>query len=118
MDFFGNDGLSRIRWTFPVCSMIRCVYRAELILGRYFTYCLRKLVLKYELIKVRYLNVPWTPIDSDGTCENSPVSEKVHRLYPPVVDTLLKTINTFPPQFGKARNIIKNKHATIPQLGV
>ena len=29
MDFFGNDGLSRIRCTFPVCS-VRCVYHAEL----------------------------------------------------------------------------------------
>ena len=28
------------------------------------------------------------------------------------VNTLLKTIDTFPPQFFKARNIIKNKHAT------
>ena len=29
-----------------------------------------------------------------------------------VVNTLLKTINYFPPQFFKARNIIENKHAT------
>ena len=40
------------RWTFSdsmdfiVCS-IRCVYCAELILDRYFIYCLRKPVLKY-----------------------------------------------------------------------
>ena len=68
------DGVSRIRWTFSdsmdftVCS-IRCAYRAELILGRLFTYCLRKPVIKYQLIKVRlrYLNVPCTPMDSDGT---------------------------------------------------
>ena len=23
-----------------------------------------------QLVALRYLNVPWTPMDSDGTCEN------------------------------------------------
>ena len=35
-----------------------------------------------------------------------------------VVDTLLKPINSSPPQFVKARNIIENKHtalATVPR---
>ena len=64
-----NDGLSQKRWTsvdnrdFTVC-FIRCVYRAELILGREFTYRIRIPVLQYQFIKVRlrYINVtraPW-----------------------------------------------------------
>ena len=47
--------------TFTVC-IILCVYRAELILGRYFTYRIRipVTVLQYQFIKVRikYINVP------------------------------------------------------------
>ena len=48
---------------FTVC-IIRCVYRAELLLGRQFTY--RIPVLQYQFIKVRlrYINVPRTPMDS------------------------------------------------------
>ena len=44
---------------FTVC-IIRCVYRAELILGRLFTYRIRIPVLQYyQFIKVRlrYINV-------------------------------------------------------------
>ena len=44
--------------TLIVC-IIRCVYRAELILGRLFTYRIRIPDLKYQFIKVRlrYINV-------------------------------------------------------------
>ena len=68
-----NDGLFQKRWTsadnrrsivtsdFTVC-IIRCVYRAELILDRWFTHRIRT-VLQYKLIKVRlrYINVPQAP---------------------------------------------------------
>ena len=53
-------------------SITGCAYRAELILGRYFTYssyCMRMRVLKYHFIKMRfrYINVPWTLMDTDGS---------------------------------------------------
>ena len=64
---------SQKRWTFSdncdftVC-IIRCAYRAELILGTQFTYRIRIPVLKYQFIKVglRYLNVTraaWTAME-------------------------------------------------------
>ena len=50
-------------------SITGCAYRAELILGRYFTYCMRMRVLKYQFIKMRfrYIYVPWTLMDTDGS---------------------------------------------------
>ena len=70
MDFFRNDGhrgQSAVNRDFTVC-IIRCVYRAELILGRWFTHRIRIPVLQYKFIKVRlrYINVPratWTAME-------------------------------------------------------
>ena len=83
MDFLGFGGQKGPIRDFTACS-IRCVYRAELILGRKLTDHLRKPVLRYELLKVRlrYLNVPWTTMDSDGTCENAQVSAASCKLVP------------------------------------
>ena len=54
-DFLRNGEQSADNPDFTVC-IIRCVYRAELILRRYLTYRIRNAVLEYQFIKGTFMS--------------------------------------------------------------